>query len=528
MNTPISTAPSHQVRIARAAALVMALFVVSRVLGLLREVVIARQFGTGAELDAYVAAFRVPDFLFYVVAGGALGSAFIPTFAGYLAQDDEPGAWRLASAIINWVFLLVSGLAVVAAILAPQIVALITRFPAEQEAQQLALTVMLMRWLLLSTVTFAVSGVVMGILQARQHFLLPALAPIMYNAGIIAGAWWLGPRVGVLGPTLGGVAGALLHLLVQVPGLWRQRMVYSLTLAPADPGVREVARLMGPRMFGIAAVQLNFVVNAFLATGLSAGSLAALNYGWIIMLLPQGIIAQAVATAAFPTFSTLVAKAAWPELRQTFVSTLRGVLYLTLPAAAGLILLREPVTAILLQRGAFDAGSTRLTAWALGFYALGLVGHAVVEIAARMFYALHDTKTPVLVGIAAMAVNIGLSFALLDVFGGLGWPAHGGLALANSVAVTLEMGILLWLLKRPLGLEQPGALRGAVIRMGGATVGMALAILALLAVLPFYNPWLGGGLGIAVGGGVYGLLTLWLGLDEPRALSARLRQRIGL
>jgi putative peptidoglycan lipid II flippase len=499
----------------------MALFIASRALGLVREVVIARQFGTGAALDAYLAAFRVPDFLFYVTAGGALGSAFIPTFAGYLARGELSAAWRLASAIINWVLIVLTGLALLALLIAPQIVALITEFPAEQQA----LTATLMRWLLISTVAFGVSGVVMGILQARQHFFLPAMAPIIYNAGIIAGALWLGPRYGVLGPTIGGVAGAVLHLTVQLPGLWRQRMVYSPILAPTDPGVREVARLMGPRVLGLAAIQLNFVVNAYLASGLRPGSLSALNYGWILMLLPQGIIAQAVATAAFPTFSALVAHEDWTNLRETFVSTLRGVLFLTLPAAVGLIILREPIIAGLLQRGAFTTESTHLTAWALSLYALGLVGHAVVEITARMFYALRNTKTPVLVGITAMTLNIVLSIVLMNVFERLGWPPHAGLALANSLAATAEMVILLGLLQKPLGYKQTGVLRAAVIRMSGASLGMALVLVAVPLVIPLNSPWISGPIGVAGGGAVYGLLALLFGLEEPRRWTARLLRR---
>ncbi|MFQ5611283.1 MAG: murein biosynthesis integral membrane protein MurJ [Anaerolineae bacterium] len=524
MSSQIPAPLSSRSRLANAAALVMALFVASRALGLLREIVIARQFGTGAALDAYLAAFRLPDFLFYVIAGGALGSAFIPTFASYLEKEGTAEAWRLASATINWVLLILGVAGAMAALLAPQIVALITGFPPAQQA----LTVVLMRWLLISTVVFGVSGVVMGVLQTRGHFLLPALAPVLYNLGIIGGALWLGPVIGVLGPTLGAVAGALLHLLVQVPGLWRQGMVYTPTLARAHPGLRQVARLMGPRVIGLAAVQLNFVVNVFLASGLSEGSLSALNFGWIIMLLPQGVIAQAVATVAFPTFSTLVAREAWAELRRTFVTTLRGVLYLTLPAAVGLILLREPIIVILLKRGAFDARSVELTAWALGLYTLGLVGHAVVEISARMFYALHNTRTPVLVGLGAMTLNIVLSVVWLRLFAGFGWPPHGGLALANSLAVTLEMIVLLVLLKRPLsvpGGAEAEKMPAVAWRMGGAALGMALSLILLTLLVSDRNPWLLGSLGIVIGGGVYGGLTLWLGLDEPRAFSRRLLRR---
>lgn len=501
----------------------MVLFVASRGLGLLREMVVAHRFGTSAEMDAYLAAFRLPDFLFYLVAGGALASAFVPTFTGYLARQDRAGAWRLASATINWVLLLLTGLGVVAALFAP---GLVRTFYGEFSPAQQALTVELMRWLLISTVLFGVSGVLMGILNAHQHFFLPALAPVLYNVAIILGAWFLGPAWGVRGLVLGVVLGAAAHLLVQVPGLIRQRMVYRPVLLLRDSGLREVGRLMGPRVLGLAAVQLNFVVTTILASGLSVGSLAALNYGWIIMLLPQGIIAQSVATALFPTLAALAAREEWAELRRIFAVTLANVLFLTLPAAAGLVLLAGPIVRLLLQGGDFTADSTAKTAWALAFFALGLVGHAVVEVTTRAFYALKDTRTPVGIGVAAMAVNIGLSLLLIRLFGRWGLPPHAGLALANSTAVTLEMVVLLWLLRPRLGgLLEPGTGGPALLKMGLATAGMGLALWLLLPFLPADSRWMGGVAGMAAGGLVYLALAALLGLVDFRFIWRKVRGR---
>ncbi len=515
-----TTPPPSLNRLARAASLVMVLFLASRVLGLLREVVIARQFGTSAEMDAYLAAFRLPDFLFYVVAGGALGSAFIPVFTGYLTRHDLPGAWRLASAVINWVLLLLTGLGGLAAIFAPWIV---QTFFAEFSPDQQALTTELMRWMLISTVIFGVSGVVMGILNAYQHFFLPALAPVIYNIAIILGAWLLGPTWGVRGLTAGVVLGAASHLLVQLPGLMVSgRLHYRPVLARREASLHEVARLMGPRVLGLAAVQLNFVVNAVLAAGLTAGSLTALNYGWIIMLLPQGIIAQSVATALFPTLAALAAKEEWVQLRRIFALTLRNLLFLTLPAAVGLIVLSQPLVRLLLERGKFGPDSTVATAWALGFFAMGLVGHSVVEIATRAFYALKNTKTPVGIGVAAIAVNIGLSLLLLRLFAYWGWAPHGGLALANSIAVTLEMMALLVLLRPQMGGLAEAGLGRAIAKMGLAAGSMALVLWLLLPLLPTTPAWLGGVVGIIVGGLVYFGLTYALGLAELKTIARRL------
>jgi putative peptidoglycan lipid II flippase len=278
-------------------------------------------------------------------------------------------------------------------------------------------------------------------------------------------------------------------------------------------------------VLGLAAVQLNFVVTAILAATLPAGSLTALNYGWIIMLLPQGVIAQSVATALFPTLAALVAREERVEMRRIFGVTLRNLLFLTLPATVGLLVLREPIIRLLLERGAFDAESTAATAWALGFFALGLAGHAVVEITTRAFYALKNTKTPVGIGVAAMALNVGLSLVLMNLFRRFGWPPHGGLALANSLAVSLEMVVLLILL-RPLlgGLAGPQVWR-ALGKMGLAAGGMALALVALMPVLPAEPGWLAGLVGIALGGLVYLGLAYLLGLDELRTVLRKVGQR---
>jgi putative peptidoglycan lipid II flippase len=501
----------------------MLLFVASRALGLVREMVISHQFGTGGDLDAYLAAFRLPDILFQLVAGGALASAFIPTFASHLAHGDERGGWRLASAVINLVAILTAALAALAALLAPWLVRAVIAPGFDPQRQ--ALTAGLMRVMLLTPVLFGVSGVVMGILNARQHFLLPALAPILYNLGIIGGAVALAPGMGVRGLALGVVAGALGHLLVQVPGLVRHGFEYVPLLGLRDRGVREVGRLMLPRVLGLAAVQLNFLVNTILASGLAEGSLAALNYAWLLMLLPQGIFAQAVATAAFPTFSTQAARGHRAEMRSALAATLRAVLYLALPAAVGLIVLRVPLVQLVFQRGAFTPTSTQTVAWALGFFALGLPAHSVVEIVVRAFYAMHDTKTPVAVGVAAMGLNVVLSLTFIAAFNGLGWMPHGGLALSNSLATTLEMSVLLGIVRHRLGGLEGRRMASSLARIGlsALVMGSVVGLMALL--LAGTNVWLMGGLAMGAGLVVYLAASLLLGAAEPRAVWGLVRSR---
>jgi putative peptidoglycan lipid II flippase len=506
----------HNTQLARAATLVMAAFVLSRILGLGREMFIGNQFGTSPELDAYLAAFRIPDLIFQLIAGGALGSAFIPTFTGYLVEGRSGEAWHLASSIVNLVLIVLTLSAVLAALFSPWLVGHVVA--PGFTAQQQQLTVRLMRLMLLSTIVFGASGVAMSILNSYQHFLLPALAPAVYNLCIIAGAALLAPSLGVFGLALGVVAGSLMHLGIQIPQLLRRGLSYRPVIDVSHPGVREVGRLMLPRVLGLAAVQVNFLVNTFLASTLAGGSLVALNYAWMLMLLPQGIFAMGIATAAFPTFSDLAARGKREELQQTLSHTLRLILYLAIPSSAALILLREPLTNLLLQRGRFDPSSTATVAWALQFYALGLVAHSALEIVTRAFYSLHDTRTPVVIGAAAMGVNIILSLLLI------GPLLHGGLALANSLATVGETTVLLIIIRGRLsGLRGGGLLRSAAKTLV-ASAAMAAGLLAFARWTEDSHILVQGGGAVLVGGLLFLLASLALRSDELRTLSMSLRR----
>lgn len=508
-------------RIARAAMLVAVLFVASRALGLAREMVVGAVFGTTAAYDAYLAAARIPDILFTLIAGGALGSAFIPTFTGTFARGDPGGGWRLASAVVNLLVVALTAAAGLAWLAAPVLVStlLAPGFPPDQQA----LTISLMRTMLVAPLFFGVSGVVMGVLNARQHFLLPALAPSFLNLSLIGAAGFLAPRLGVRALALGYVVGAALHLAVQLPGLARVGVHYYPLLTLRDPGVREVLRLMAPRVLGLAAVQINFVVNTNLASRLGEGAVSALNYAWLLMLLPQGVFAQAVATVAFPTFAGQAARGERGAMRATLAATLRSVFLLTIPAAVGLLVLARPLVALLFERGAFQAASTEAVAGALAFYALGLVGHAGVEIVVRAFYALHDTWTPVWVGGLAMGANILLSLTLPAAFVWAGLPPHAGLALANSIAVLLEMVGLLALLRPRLGGLEGRALVASVTRSGAAAAVMAGLLVIWLRAVGSGGVVLVGGGGVALGAGAYLAAAVLLGAEEPRTVVRLLR-----
>ncbi|HEY72499.1 MAG TPA: murein biosynthesis integral membrane protein MurJ [Thermoflexia bacterium] len=519
------SAKANLTELGRAVTLVMALFIASRALGLARQMVIGSLFGAGSDLDAYLAAARISETVFLVITGGALGSAFIPAFAGHLAKKDHVAAWRLASATVNLALIALTVVAGLMALLAPTLVQTVIA-PGFAPPQQ-ALTASLLRLMLVSPIIFGVSGIVMGVLNAHQHFLLPALAPSVYNLSIIGGALLLGPRLGVRGIAAGVVAGAALHLLVQMPGLLRYGARYIPTLGLDDPSVREVGRLMAPRMLGTAITQLNFVVNNSLASGLGVGAVSAINYAWLLMMLPQGVFAQAVGTAAFPTFAAQAARGERDEMRHTLAATLRSVFALCLPATVGLLALGQPLVGLLFERGAFESSSTEAVAWALAFYALGLVGHAGLEIIARAFYALHDTFTPVWVGGLAMGLNVALSLTLPGAFGSAGLPPHAGLALANSAATLLELAALMALIRRRLdGLEGRRTLI-AFAKSGLASLAMGAALIGWRVALPHAGSLAVGGGGVLLGAVVYVAAALILRMEELRAIANLARRRPG-
>lgn len=515
-------------QIARAAGLLVAGFLLSRVLGLVRDAIIAAVFGNGFEFDAYVTAARPPETLFFVIAGGALGSAFIPTFSEYLQKAHREEAWRMASAVINLILLVVAALAGLGALFASPIVGSV--LAPEFDPAKHALTVDLMRIMMLSPAVFAVSGLLMGILNSHQRFLLPALAPALYNVGIIIGALFLAPVLGIYGLAWGVVLGALLHLLVQVPGVLRLGFPYRLVLDIVHPGVREVLRLMGPRVLGLAIVQVNFWVNLALASGMVEGSIGALQRAWVLMLLPQGIIAQSVANAVFPTFSIHAARGETAQLRDTLGQVLRAVLFLAIPASVGLVLLRLPLVQLLYERGAFTALDSEATAWALLFYGIGLAGHSLVEIITRAFYALHDTRTPVLIGGAAMLLNVVLSLTLIRVIGsptGLARGSFAGLALANTLATALEGLLLLILIGHRVNGQDWSRLLASLGRAAAASAVMALLLWAGMPIIESLGPYLGTLLGISVGGIVFWATAWLLRSEEARLFTGLVLKRFG-
>jgi putative peptidoglycan lipid II flippase len=426
--------------------IVAAGYLLSRVLGLVREIMISSRFGTDVALDAFRAAFTIPDLIYLVVAGGALGSAVIPIFSEYLTHGDEAGAWRLASGVLNLALVgLVLACGLVALFAEPLVALTVGRgFDAEQQA----LTVRIMRLLLIQPALLGLGGLAKAVLESFERFTLPAIGANLYNLGIIAGALLLAPFFGIDGLVWGVLIGALLFLLVQLPGLVHVGVRYSFPIKGVriEAGVGRVLRLLGPRLVGQSVWQINFIAMASFASTLGAGAVAANYYAFQLMVLPHGLLALSLGTVLLPQMARQHAAGEHSALRTTALDGVRRVLFLALPASTLLAVLALPILRLLFHRGAFDATSAMLTAAALAAYALGLWAFAAAEIPVRAFYAMQDTRTPVAVALAAVALNIALGWLLVG--RGLG---VAGLGLAFSTANIFEAVILLVLLGRRIG-----------------------------------------------------------------------------
>jgi len=519
--------PTANRQIARAAGTVFFAFLISNSVGLLRQILVANAFGTQTEMEAFNAANRVAETLFNLAAGGALSSAFIPAFAALLvSRENRERAWRLASHIGNSALAVTIVIGALAALFAPWIVRNILAPGFSTDPYKEQLTIDLMRLMLPSAVIFGISGLVMGILNSNQRFLLPALAPAMYQTGLIFGVLVLTPQMGIYGLAWGVVLGAGLHLGLQIPALFRLGGRYSPGFGLGSPDVQEVLRLMGPRLLGVAVVQLNFWINTRLASQFVEGSVTGVVLAFTLMLMPQAAIAQSIAIAALPTFSTQAAQNRLDEMRHSLASSLRGALLLSIPASIGLILLRTPIIATLYQRGQFDARSTELVAWALLWFGMGLVGHALVEILSRAFYALHDTKTPVLIGVFAMSLNVVFSYAFTWIFARVGGLPHGGLALANSSATGLEALALLYLMRRRLdGIEGGYIIEGVAKTLIGAGV-MTAGLIGWRVGSGSAPDWIAAAGGILIGGGIFAVVALGLQISEFRLAADYIKKKL--
>ncbi len=429
-------------KVAQAAGMLMVAMMVSRVLGYVREAALAHSFGTTWRTDAFLAAFTVPDLLYDLLVGGVLAAAFMPVFSSYLATGREEEAWEVASTVINLITLIM----VICIPLGMIFAAPLTKLVAYKfSGETLALSVKLTRVMFPAFVVLALNGLIMGILQSYNHFTAPAIGTITYNLSIIFFGLML-RKYGILGFAIGVVVGHISNFLVQLPVLRKKGLRYRPILNLSHPGVKKMMLLMVPSMLGLAASRINGIVNQNFASAINEGSITALRLAYRLMWLPLGVFAGSIAVAVFPTMTSQAARQEIASFKQTLSIGIRSIFLIIIPASVGLAVLSVPIVRLLFEHGQFTADSTRVTAYALVFYCLGLFGHSAVWVITRAYYALHDTLRPVLVAMSTIILNIVMNKLFL-VMG----MAEKGLALAFSLTGIYNLVVLIYILRLKIG-----------------------------------------------------------------------------
>lgn len=429
---------SRQTDILSAAFILGGSILASRFLGLIRDRVLAHYFA-GEEIGLYFASFRLPDTIFEILILGALSSAFIPTFIGYISRKKEEEAWRVAGVMMNLSFL---AFLVLAALVFAFAMPFSSFLAPGFSTAEISLMASLTRILLAAQGFFVLSFLLTGVLKSYQRFLVPALAPIFYNLAIIAGAVFFSERAGIYAPAWGAVLGALLHLAVQIPLAVRLGFRPTISLNLFHPGVRKILRLAAPRVLELAFLQILKASDLFFASLITTASYGYLTFASHLEMIPVSLFGLSLAEASLPALSYRVGRK--QSFRDTFFTTFRQIIFLTLPVAAAFVVLRIPLVRLAFGAEQFTWDATVLTGYALSFFAIGILGQALTLYFVRVFYALSDTVTPVVVGIADIILNIGLSAYLVLVLELPVW----GLAVAFATAALLQAAVLGLLLAR--------------------------------------------------------------------------------
>lgn len=435
---------AKQTSIFSAATVIMSTVMVSRVLGLIRNRLLTSQFNPD-EIGIYLAAFRLPTMIFELLIMGALSTAFIPVFTKLLTRNSENVAWRVAASTIN---ISIVALSLVSAFLIAFTEPIARIIAPGLNSQELSQMIIFTRIMLIGQAPFLIIGSFMtGILQSYKHFLFPALAPVFYNLGIIFCITFLSPFIGLYGPVFGVVLGSLLFVLVQIPILKHVGYRHSKDFDIKSPGVREIGKLTAPRILGLAVGQINSTVNLALSSILGTRNITIFNFAQQLDQLPVSLFGATIAQATLPTLSEEEANGRTDQFKEIFLNSLRQILFLILPAAAILIVLRIPLVRLAFGAAKFDWDATVLTGRTLAFFGLGLTAEAVVHIFVRGYYALHDSKTPMILGAVSVVVNIILSIFFIK---NLLLPIWS-LALSTSISDVLYVLLLFYFLDKKIG-----------------------------------------------------------------------------
>ncbi|NNE66880.1 MAG: murein biosynthesis integral membrane protein MurJ [Pyrinomonadaceae bacterium] len=484
--------------VAKSAGIVSIAVLVSRMFGLVREMVFARLFGAGFLQDAYVVGFRIPNLLRDLFAEGALSVAFVKVFTDYQVNVSEKEAWRLAAMIFNCLAVVLAGIVVLGILLAPYYVPYLAYgFSDEKAALAIRLTQIMFPFILV----VALAAVAMGVLNTRGNFAIPASASTAFNivsiiAGLIfayyfSGGGWVKPddpssipelpaQWAITGMALGTLFGGVAQLGIQIPSLYKVGFRFKPLISFTDKGVRRVMSLMGPAIIGTSAVQIKVLVDTFMVSGIEGGN-SWLPYSFRLMQFPIGVFGVAIGVAALPTLARLGSKNDIGKFRSTLSGSLGLVFLMTIPSACGLIVLGEPIVRLIYEGGAFTAADTNMTSWALAGYSVGLAAYAAIKVLSPSFYALEDAKTPMYVSLASVAVHVFFSYTLLNVFSGIGQTdsnpggyGHVGVAMATSIVATVNFFALTFLMRRKIKRIEARRIISSFLRIAVASAVMSV------------------------------------------------------
>jgi len=536
-NTPAPVRPEAIARAdklnTRAAGVVGLAVLCSRVLGLAREQIFAALFGGGRVMDAFTIAFRIPNLLRDLFAEGALSTAFVTVFTRTATLQDGAAAWRLANKVATLTVVTLSAITVLGIASAPWLVALLAP---GFDPSKAALTVTLTRIMWPFILLVSLAALVMGMLNARNVFGMPAMASSFFNLGsIVAGVvlgYWLDPHFGpraILGLAIGTLIGGGLQLLVQLPALSREGYRFHPDMHWGDPGVRAILRLMGPSVVAASTTQVNVLVNSVFASELGDGPTFWLTVAFRLMQLPLGVFGVALGTVALPLLARMAATGNTAAFRSELARGMRLAFLMTIPASIGLMVLAEPIISVLYQHGRFGAYETAESAGALRFYAIGLCGYAALKVLVNAFYALDRRKTPMVVSFIAVALNLLLNWVFTR---RLGW-GHRGLAFSTACVASSNFLILYALMRAQLGRLESRAMATLLMKVALASAVLfavcwagAHYLLADWAVQPFWPKCASLLLVIATGAAVFFLCASALGIGEVHDMTAAVRRRL--
>ncbi|MBI1921109.1 MAG: murein biosynthesis integral membrane protein MurJ [Geobacter sp.] len=517
---------SEKKNIARAAGVLGFATILSRIMGMVRDMVVSRLFGAGFATDAFIAAFQIPNMLRRFFAEGALTSAFVPTFSEVHGHQGEEESRRLANVCFTLLTIVMAVVVILGILFSPQIVSLM--FPGFKGVPaKFELTVLLNRLMFPYIFFISLVALCMGILNTVRHFFTPAISTVFLNLSMIFCAVFLHSRfsVPIASLAVGVLLGGLLQLLLQLPTLYRKGFPLRLNFDFRHPAVRKIALLMGPSVFGVGVYYLNIMVGAILASLLPQGSVSYLYYAQRLFEFPQGIFTVSVAQAVLPSMSRQAAAGEMDGLKESLAFGLRMTLFITIPAMVGLMACATPIFSLVFMGGEFDFTKAQRCGEALFYYSMGLSLVALVRVLVPAFYSLKDTRTPVLVAFVAFILNLLFSLALM------GPLLHGGLALASTLSALANMAMLLYLLRRKIGRFGGRAIAGAALKTFLASLPMAIAVAWAMRLIDWSargdkllkGMVLGGA--IAVGVGIFFVCAYALRCEEVRDLFALIRKR---